>query len=45
MTSRRLLVILVLALIAAGIAFGTSVLAVKSQDPGPVAGQLVLYGA
>ena len=44
MTPRRLVVLLVLAVVAAVIAFGASVLAVKSQDPGPMAGQLVVYG-
>jgi len=43
-TPKRLVVVLVLAVVAAGIAFGASVLAVKSQDPGPVAGRLVVYG-
>jgi hypothetical protein len=40
----RLVILLIIAVVAAGIAFGTSVLAVKSQDPGRVAGQLVVYG-
>jgi hypothetical protein len=43
-TPNRLLAVIVLAVVAAGIAFGASVLAVKSQDPGPVAGHLVIYG-
>jgi hypothetical protein len=43
-TPRRLVVVFVLAVVAAVLAFGASVLAVKSQDPRPVAGQLVIYG-
>lgn len=44
MTPTRLVIILILAVVAAGMAFGASVLAVKSQDPGPVTGPLVVYG-
>lgn len=44
MTPSRLVIVLILAVVAAGMAFGASVLAVKSQDPAPVAGQLVVYG-
>jgi hypothetical protein len=43
-TAKQWVVIFFLAVLAAGIAFGGSVLAVKSQDPGPVAGQLIVYG-
>ena len=44
MKPARLMVIFLLAVVAAGIAFGASVLAVQSQNPGPIPGQLVIYG-
>ena len=44
MGANRAVIILILAVTAVVIAFGSAVLAVKSQDPKPVTGQLVVYG-
>jgi hypothetical protein len=42
--ARRAVIILILAVSAVVMAFGSAMLAVKSQDPKPVTGQLIVYG-